>query len=210
MPSSVHIFALSRLVHASPSNWEKTLNAIELGKDRAFRFYLPLREAIAKFAKNPANGSEAIVAEMVARARAAGGNKVAAANERAFREFEASFLPRDRAFRRDFLRDDHLGAEFGGLLLKGRPHLSVADHVGAERFVFLHAADWKDEDLQSYLHLLSVVVKFRFGAEPESIWCMNLRTGRDERFRPGPRLASKCERAARLYARLIAALESER
>ena len=39
---------------------------------------------------------------------------------------------------------------------------------------------------------------------------MNLRTGKEERVRDRPRLRSKCETAARLYSRLISAMESER
>src|SRR5690349_7658750 len=108
MPHNVHIYPLSRLVHAPAAKWEQLLKSIEEGKSRAFGYYLPLREAVILFCAKGGNNREQIVNDMVARARQMGGSKgarVARDNEEAFRVFEKDFFPRVRQYKRDFLRD---------------------------------------------------------------------------------------------------------
>lgn len=88
MPTRVHILPLSKLVHASPTKWEKLLRDIEEGKVRAFKYYLPLREAVVLFCRKRGQDKERIVTQMMARARGAGGKRgerVAHDNEAAFR-----------------------------------------------------------------------------------------------------------------------------
>jgi hypothetical protein len=212
MPQRVHILPLSKLVHASPTKWEKLLKEIEEGKVRAYKYYLPLREAIAMFCRKGGQERDRIAAQMVARARASGGKRgdmIARDNEAAFRVFESDFFPKIRSFKRDFLRDEHPGCEFGGLTIFGHPHLEVVDHKGQDRLAVLHAADWDRDELRAYLDLLSVIIEKRFAKDAEALWCMNLRTGREERVRRSVRLRTKCETAARLYARFIEAMGSE-
>src|SRR5678816_2701611 len=159
MPVRVHILPLSKLVHTSPVRWEKLLRDLEEGKPRAYKYYLPLREAVAQFCKGDRSDRNVIVGEMIARARGTGGKYgegIAKANESAFRVFEDIFLPRIRRLKRNFLRDDHPGFGFGGLTIYGNPHLEVVDEHNADRFVMLHAADWDRKELKAYLDLLSV------------------------------------------------------
>jgi hypothetical protein len=73
----------------------------------------------------------------------------------------------------------------------------------------LHAADWEVNELRAYLDLLSFLINKRFNKAASSIWCMNLRTGKDEIVRESVRLRAKCEGAARLYGRFVSAMESE-
>lgn len=212
MPPRVHILPLSKLVHASPTRWEKLLTDIEEGKTRAYKYYLPLREAVVLFCRKQGEDRERIIRQMIARARgtdAKRGDKIAGANEAAFRVFESAFYPRIQKFQRDFLRDDHPGCAFAGLNIFGHPHLEVIDEHGQERFVVLHASDWTSEELAAYLDLLSILIDRRFGKGPASIWCVSLRTGKDERVRSSSRLRARCENAARLYSRLITAMETE-
>ena len=75
MSERVHILPLSKLVHASPTKWEKLLREIEEGKVRAYKYYLPLREAITMFCRKGGHDRDRIVAQMVARARANGGKR---------------------------------------------------------------------------------------------------------------------------------------
>jgi hypothetical protein len=75
-------------------------------------------------------------------------------------------------------------------------------------FVFLHPADWKKDELNAYLELLSIIVAQRFAKGPESIWCMNLTTGKDQKWQASRRVRKRCQNAARLYARLVQAMES--
>lgn len=212
MPVRVHILQLSKLVHTSPVRWEKLLRDLEEGKPRAYKYYQPLREAIAVFCKAAGAGRDRIVPRMIASARGSGGTygeRTAKANEAAFAVFEKVFFPRIRKFKQDFLRDEHPGFAFGGLTIHGNPHLEVVDESGADRFVMLHAADWEANELRAYLDLLSFIINKRFSKGPSSIWCMNLRTGKDEIVRESARLRSKCEGAARLYGRFVAAMESD-
>ena|SRR5579872_6331283 len=212
MTQRVHILPLSKLVHASPTQWEKVLREIEEGKVRAYKYYLPLREAIVVFCRKGGHDRDRIVSQMVARARANGakrGETCARDNEAAFRVFESDFFPKIHSFKRDFLRDDHPGCAFANLAIFGHPHLEVVDRKKKDRLVVLHAADWDHDELRSYLDLLSVIVEKRFGKDAEALWCMNLRTGREEKVRPSIRLRSKCETAARLYSRFIEAMGSE-
>ena len=211
MPVRVHILQLSKLVHTSPVRWEKLLRDLEEGKPRAYKYYQPLREAITAFCKGAGAGRDRIVLRMIARARGSGGtygDRMAKANEAAFAVFEKVFLPRISKFKQDFLRDDHPGFPFGGLTVYGNPHFEIVDKSGADRFVMLHAADWGPNELRAYLDLLSFIINKRFSKGPSSIWCMNLRTGKDEIVRESARLRSKCEGAARLYGRFISAMES--
>ncbi|MBZ5721002.1 MAG: hypothetical protein LAO03_11530 [Acidobacteriia bacterium] len=213
MHKRVHIVPLSKLVHASPTKWEKLLREIEEGKLRAFKYYLPLREAIVQFCRKKGLDRNRIVTQMSSRARATSGkrgDKIARDNEEAFRVFEGSFFPEIQKFKHDFLRDEHVGVPFAdAVVIFGHPHLEVLDSHGRDRFVVLHAADWKPEELRAYLDLLSEIVQMRFDKPPSSIWCMNLRTGKEEKVRPSSRLRHKCETAARLYSRFISAMESE-
>jgi|SRR5690348_5282608 len=212
MPPVVHVYPLSRLVHAPASRWESLLKSIEEGKTRAFRYYLPLREAVVLFCSKGGKDRDQIVSGMVARARSAGGSrgaKVAKDNDDAFRVFESSFYPRIKAYKGDFLRESQTGHPFEGVTLVGSPHFEVLDQGGADRYVFLYPAGWERDEINAYLELLSIIVQKRFGKPPESLWCMNLRTGRDEKWKSSARVRKRCENAARLYARLINAMESE-
>jgi len=209
MAPEVHVYSLSRLVHAPATEWVKMLDSLEEGKDYANRYYLPLREAVVSFCSQKGQGRDAIVSTMVRRAQALGGSRrqgIAMDNEAAFDIFEGCFYPRISKFHRDLLRDRQPGVRFEGVILVGTPHLLVTDEDERKRYVFLHAAKWKEDDLKAYLELLSVILEQRFQACADSIWCMNLRSGRDVRWRSGSRTRRKCAKAAHLYARLVQAM----
>jgi hypothetical protein len=204
----IHIYPLSRIVHAPAGDWESLLKSIESGKQVAFGYYLPMREASVKYCRAKGKGRQQIVQEMLARSIFIGGSRgsrLAKANESAFSVFEAAFYPRTKRFRRDLLRVPQQGCKFEGLEVVGSPHMIVVDQDDRERFVHLHASDWPDEQLKAYLELLSIIVEQRYSRDPESIWCMNLRTGQDDRWRPRGRIRSKCGKAARLLARFLTA-----
>jgi hypothetical protein len=121
----VHILQLSKLVHTSPVRWEKLLRDLEEGKPRAYKYYQPLREAIAVFCRANGAGRDRILPRMIARASGNGGaygERTARANETAFAVFEKAFFPRIRRFKQDFLRSEHPGFPFGGLTIYGNPH----------------------------------------------------------------------------------------
>jgi hypothetical protein len=209
----MHIYPLSRLVNAQPVGWENLLNSIEEGKEFAFSWYQPLREAVVSYCQARGVGREAIVRIMRTRALAvwsSRGAKVAKANEDAFDMFESRFYPRIKRFQRSFLRDAQTEVPFEGLLLTGAPHFQVVDENNNERFVFLLASKWTTKDLKAYLELLSVIIERRFRKLPKSIWCMDLRTGKDFDWRgSSKRMRTKCAKAARLYKRLGQAPKAE-
>jgi len=48
------------------------------------------------------------------------------------------------------------------------------------------------DDLKAYLELLAVIIANRFGAPPKSLWCMDLRTGQDFKWRSSTRIRARC------------------
>lgn len=185
------------------------LSSLEEGKDFANRYYLPLREAVVDFCGQRGQGRDAIVRTMGRRALALGGSRaqrIARDNIAAFEVFETMFYPRISKFYRSLLRDHQQGVGFEGIVLTGTPHLVVRDQNDRKRYVFLHPANWKGDELKAYLELLSIIVEQRFQAGAESIWCMNLRSGGDIRWRSSSRTRQRCAKAARLYARLVRAM----
>jgi hypothetical protein len=209
---TVHIYPLSRLVHASAGSWENQLRAIEEGKLYAYRYYLPLREAVVAFCKSHGKRFNHIVAQLETRAMAvpaSHGAHPVEDNRAAFDVFVQSFYPRIGDFGQSFLREDtKSGCEFEGVNLSGFPHFSATDSRGRARYVYLHASKWNEDDLKAYLELLSIITENKFGASPESIWCMDLRTDQDFRWRSSTRMRTRCANTARLYARLIRAMSA--
>ncbi|MBZ5513718.1 MAG: hypothetical protein LAN62_02520 [Acidobacteriia bacterium] len=201
----MHIYPLSRLVHAQPVGWEDLLNSIEEGKEYAFGWYQPLREAVVSYCQAKGAGRDTIVRIMRSRALSMWGSRgpeVAKANEDAFDKFETLFYPRIRRFQRNLLRDAQKSVNFEGLQLTGAPHFQVIDENDKERYVFLLAAKWKTKDLKAYLELLSIIVQQRFRKPSQTIWCMDLRTGKDFKWSgSSKRMRAKCAKAARLYRR---------
>lgn len=209
MRPRVHIYPMSRLVHAPATDWMNKIRSIEEGKEHAYSYYLPMREAIVAFCQKKGRDRPAVVQTMLSRAAHGAGHRRVATmgdNEAAFGVFEANFYPRIRKFQRSFLKEKQAGVEFEGVTLIGGPHFLATDRDNRERYVFLHAAMWDPESLKTYLELLSIVVEARFRASGESVWCMNLRTGRDEKWRPHARIRNRCSKAAQLYARLVKAM----
>lgn len=210
MSVTVHIYPLSRLVHASPGSWENQLRSIEEGKLHAYRYYLPLREAVVAYCKSRGKKLDPILQRLSVSASAVpagrGANPVKD-NRDGFDVFTADFYPRMSHFGQSFLREDaKLGCLFEGAHLGGLPHFSATDSKGDTRYVYLHASKWDEDDLKAYLELLSVIVEGKFGAPPASIWCMDLRTGKDYRWKSSTRMRTKCANAARHYVRLVEAM----
>lgn len=212
MLPEVHIYPLSRLVHAPAGEWLGMLRSIEEGTDYANRYYLPLRQAIVDFCTGKGAGRTRIRQALRTRALSLGGSRgqrIARDNENAFDVFEAEFYPRIKKFRRSLLGERQQRCAFEGVMLVGTPHLIVTDLDDRERYVFLHASLWDDNDLKAYLELLSFIVEQRFGAGPEDLWCMNLKTAKDVKWRPSKLTRSRCAKAAKLYAQLLKAMEAQ-
>jgi hypothetical protein len=201
----MHIYPLSRLVNAQPVAWEDLLKSIEEGKEFAFSWYQPLREAVVSYCQ--AKGSNRDIVEKRMRAQAlatwrTNGPKIAKANEDAFEVFESSFFPRIKTFQREFLRDRQTEVPFEGLPITGAPHFKVIDENDKERFVLLLPAKWTRNDVKAYLELLLVIIEAKFPKSSKSIWCMDLRTGKDFKWQgPNKRMRTKCAKAARLFKR---------
>jgi hypothetical protein len=213
MSISVHIYPLSKLVHASAATWESQLRSIEEGKLHAYRYYLPLREAIVSYCRSHGKRLDQILHQLEVSAAgvpASRGANPVKDNRAAFNVFVNEFHPRITHFEKSFLREDtgH-GCAFESLRLWGVPHFSAKDSTGEVRYVYLHASKWAEQDLKAYLELLSIIIADRFDAGSRTIWCMDLRTGKDYKWKSSPRMRARCVHAARLYARLIEAMQSE-
>jgi hypothetical protein len=214
VPIPVHIYPLSRLVHASAASWEAELRKIEEGKLHAYRYYLPLREAVVSYCKSKGKKRDSIMLDMQSSAAAISASRGANPvkdNLSAFDIFEEHFYPRVSLFGQSLLRDESKsGCAFEGLILSGLPHFTVVDEGGTTRYVYLHASKWDDDDLKAYLELLSIIIENRFGGSADTLWCMDLRTGKDVKWKSSSRIRARCMNASRLYVRLIEAMQSPR
>ena len=202
----IHIYTLSRLVYANAPQWERLIRQIEAGRQKAYSYYLPMREAVVRFCAGGGDNFEGILSDMKRRAGEMGGvraRKVVADNENAFVSFVENFYPKIAKFKRNLLRDQQSGVSLEGIALLGTPHLIAVDQKGDTRYVFLYAAKWKPDDLKSYLHLLTVIIEGKHGATADQLWCMDLRAGKTHKFKKSERLASRCADAARHYARVF-------
>lgn len=212
MSVSVHIYPLSRLVHASAGSWESQLRSIEEGKLHAYRYYLPLREAVVSYCKSHGKRLDHILHQLQLSASgvpASRGANPVKDNRAAFDMFVSEFYPRIAHFEKSFLREDAgLGCQFEGVRLGGLPHFSAKDSAGEMRYVYLHASKWDEDDLKAYLELLSIIVADKFDVPATGIWCMDLRTGKDYKWKSSTRMRVRCVNAARLYARLIEAMQT--
>jgi hypothetical protein len=205
---AVHIYTLSRLVHAPAGGWERKIEEIEEGRDKAYAYYQPMREAVIAYCAAKGEGRERIVSRMLADARSqprGRGQDPEGDNLRAFETFEARCYPKIGSFVCSLLRKPQgLGVPLEGILLQGTPHFQVTDKDGETRYVFLHPSNWTKESLKAYLELLSFVVEATFGAPATSIWHMNLRSGRVSKYGSSKRIRQRCVDAARHYARVFA------
>src|ERR1700677_2279526 len=150
MKASVHIYALSKLVHASPGDWESALKAIEQKKRLAYGYYLPLREAVVLYCKTRGKKHDEIVAQLEERARAViapRGSDPVRDNKAAFGVFVEKFHPRIGKFNRSLLGGDGgASCEFAGVRLLGAPHFVAAGPDGENRYVYLLASRWRSEE----------------------------------------------------------------
>jgi hypothetical protein len=203
----VHIYTLSRLVHAPAAGWERKIEEIETGRVKAYSYYQPMREAVVRYCAKGGKERDRIVTQMLSQAHhqpRARGQNPEADNLKAFEVFESSCYPKITKFVRSLLKRPHgPGIPFEAVSLFGSPHLEVTDTNGEARFVFLQASDWKAEHVKAYLELLAVIVETSFGMPAESIWHMNLRSGRVARFRSSKRVRKNCVEAARHYGRIF-------
>jgi hypothetical protein len=211
MSVEVSVYTLSRLVHASPADWDREIRSIEENKLFMNRYYAPLRDGAVAYCKDGSPRLDEIAAQVEAgaqRVSASRGANPVRDNLDAFGSFVRNFYPRIREFERNRVRDGKKsGCAFCGLELIGLPHFSVIDSTGKSRHVLLHASKWEENDLKSYLELLSIIIENKLGGRPDSLWCMDLRNGKDLNWRSSRRIRSKCESAARLYARIAPTLE---
>lgn len=209
---TVHIYPFSKLVNAPAAGWEKLIDQIEEGKNKAFAYYLPMREAVVLFCLKSGEDFDKVLGQLVRRAHEMGGvrgKKIAADNKAAFRMFVEEFYPRIAKFKKNSLHDVQVGVEFEGIMLTGAPHFIAEDQDGNTRFIFLHAAKWSDEQVKIYLQLLSVIIEKKYGGAAEQIWCMSLKNGKTIKFKGSARVLSRCADAAKHYARLAQLLTSD-
>lgn len=210
MPKSLsrklHIYQFSQLVHANPARWERLLQRMENDKDKAYKYYQPMREAVARLCGMGIAKRAQIYARLLTDAqniRPGKGQNPVQDNIRAFEAFEQHFLPLINKVVRSLLREDQQGGiAFEGMSITGYPHLEVEDKHGKTRFVFLYPSNWEDDDLKAYLEMLSEIVRERFNADAKSIWCMGLRGGKTITWKPSKRVHARCVDAAQHYCRL--------
>ena len=205
MRKTLHIYELSKLVNASPTEWERKLKELEEKKNRAYAYYQPAREAIVKLCLHR-KMKDRIVAALTVRAQRvphARGADPVRDNLRAFECFERAFLPKIQRFREHYLRtENRAGVPLEGISITGLPHFAVTDEKTIEKYVFLYASAWNSKDLSAYLEILSFIIEKKFQEDRPSLWCMNLRTGKSLIHKPNSKLRNRCGDAARLYSRL--------
>jgi len=205
----IHIYPLSRLAGAQAGRWERMLRELEAKEDLLFRYYQPVREGAVKLAASGGQKRDHIYEELTRQS----GQVIHSPNQNPIKDnqarfvtFEQAFLPKIRRFKCSLLRAPQVnGTPFGGLILKGLPHMIVGDRRGRDRFVYLYPSDWDDEDRDAYLELLTIIIEVQYGAAAKDLWCMGLKDGRSV---PWPkskiRTRNSCYEAALLYKRMVA------
>jgi hypothetical protein len=128
-------------------------------------------------------------------------------NQNCFHQFESSFLPQIKSFEQSLLRVPQAeGTFFNGIILKGLPHMVVTDKRDRRRYVHLYPSAWKEQELDAYMELLTIVIESEFGADAKDLWSMGLRSG-ESITRPKSKSRSRraCAEAAKHFHRLVAA-----
>jgi hypothetical protein len=199
------------LVYASPADWERQLKDIEDGKVNAFNYYHPLREAVVLYCKSKGKRYEEAQHQMETKARLIRAFRRADPvrdNRDAFNSFVDNFYPRIAAFKKSLLKGDQDECNFGAVRLDGTPHFIATDKAGADRYVLLLPSRWEENDTKAYLELLAFIISERYGAPPQSLWCMDLRGGSDFKWKSSSRVRNQCEKTASHYARLVKAISA--
>jgi hypothetical protein len=206
MPET-HLYSLSRLVHAGPWSWQRLLNEVEEGRSYASRYYQPMRDGIVQFCARRGRNADDIKREIRAQIRPEQRwpNRLAD-NLDGFECFGEDFFPRINRFRHSFLHQRKDPCQFEGLDVNGGPHFEVIDEHGETRHVYLHAAKWKPNDLAAYLELLGIIIETDYGGDPKSMWVMDLRSGKDVKWKSRPAMRKRCVGTAQLFAKFLRAM----
>jgi len=202
----IHIYPFSRLIHAPAARWEKLLKALEEKENIVYLYYQPAREAIVKLTASSGKRRDSIFVEMQARAAAvvhSPSQNPVRDNTKCFETFEETFLPKISSFVQSLIRRKHFGTSFGGVILKGLPHMEVIDQKGKSRLVYLYPSNWSDKELDAYLELLTIIIEAEFEAEASDLWCMDLRRKQTvKRSKSKVRTRKACNDAAQHFVRL--------
>lgn len=202
---TIHIYPLSRLVNAPAGSWVKLMRQIEEGKRQAFSYYWPMREAAVQYCARSGRDYERIRSQMFRRAGeipCSPNQDICGDNDKAFQSFVNKFYPRITKFKPALLRENDAGVLFEGVTLSGVPHFIAQDQYGNTRYVFLYASNWPSVQPKTYLELLTIIVEKKYTGTASHIWCMDLRRGKDFKFKSSTRLLTRCSDAARLFAQL--------
>ena len=204
----IHIYPFSKLIGAPAAKWEKLISELEEKERIVYLYYQPVREAIVKFTARSGVDRDEIYEEMSRRAFEVvhtTQQDPVKDNQRCFAAFEESFFPKIRSFEQSLLKVPQVeGTFFSGIILKGLPHMIVADSKGKRRFVYLYPSSWKDHELDAYMELLTIIVESEFGADACDLWCMGLKTGVTiPRTRSKSRTRQACRDAAKLFKRMV-------
>jgi hypothetical protein len=164
-----------------------------------------MREAVVRYCAKSGKDFDNILSEMTRRAAGmpcAPNQDICGDNRVAFEMFVSEFYPRIAKYKRDLLRDNQSGVVYEGVTVLGAPHLIAQDEDDITRYIFLYASNWSKDELRTYLQLLAMIVEKKYGGTASQIWCMDLRRGKDFKFKTSVRVLSRCSDAARLYAQL--------
>jgi hypothetical protein len=130
----VHIYTLSCLVHAPAGSWERKLQQIEQGRDKAYLYYQPVREAAVAYCATEGEDRDSIVSQMMAQARRqprGRGQDPESDNLGAFEIFESSCYPKIGAFVGSLLwRPQVPGVPFEGVMLSARRTFKRSTKMG--------------------------------------------------------------------------------
>jgi hypothetical protein len=196
-----HIHQLSRLVFAYPPDWMRILEELEAGRQQMFWSYKPLRNGAFNLLRSKGAQRDRIYQDVEVLAEKAGGAKCARANVSGLQVFESKFAPQIGAAKENLMGQSSRGVDFANIELIGGPHFSIADRAGNTKFVYLHPSNWKDEQVQVFCELLTVIIEKRFQAVAADLWFLDLR---GQVRLPWPkskqRLRRKCEQTAKLLA----------
>jgi len=204
----IHIYPFSRLVGAPAGKWEKLIADLEEKQRIIYLYYQPVREAVVSLTAGGGKQRDEIFIEMTRQAsevvHTPNQNPIRD-NQRCFECFERDFLPKIKEFKGSLLHVPQVdGTFFGGVILKGLPHMVVIDKQNKQRYVYLYPSTWKVHELDSYMELLTIIIESEFGADVTDLWCMGLKTGRSiPRTKTKARTRRACQEAAKHFKRMV-------
>lgn len=175
----MHIYVVSRLFNKPPGAWLGSLQRMERGSGVMRAVYAPLRNAIVQELKHPGSGAQLLHSKLGGPMPSASQLRIRDKSFDAFSTFLAKFRPEIRSVKESYLSSAYRPGpvQFDGHRLEGRFHMAVETNDGKTKYVYVHASEWDESEVGSFLELLAIIAAKRHNAPRRDVWFMDLARG---------------------------------